>query len=161
MNQRSKVSDFFDADKILPEPEGLTGPWTAALIEVGSAAIAACLPTLPPVWHRLRRTKLRSGPSSRATTSSDSRQYWHGGVPCSVLTIGRISAGNLESRRRITAAAAAESGSVTEIELDRTGVEFCRTESPEPVSPRLSSQPVKDGGGSKEELEARWKEEAV
>lgn len=134
-----------------PKIAALIGPWTAALVEVGSAAVAACLPTLPPVWHRLRRTRLRSGPSTGASHSSASRnknrQPGSGAPAWSVLTIGRISSGNPKSRKR----AGVESGlfaTAGGIEMhNRTTTELCRNaESPVPASPRASSELGEHGG---------------
>lgn len=125
-------------------PESLVGPWAAALFEVGFAAIAACLPTLPPVWHRLRRSRLRSATSTEAAATpyaSTSRRWTPAGgpgcrAPCSsVLTIGRISAnlGGEHWKKR------AGNGLFAGIELP--GTEFCRVESHETMaSLRMSAE---------------------
>lgn len=55
----------------------------------------------------------------------------------------------------------AESSLFTEMELHRTGTEFCRMESPEPVSPRLSSESKEGGEGLTGDLGVRRKEEAL
>lgn len=153
----------------LPQTEALIGPWTAALVEVSSAAIAACLPTLPPVWHHLRRTRLRSGPSTHASLSFSSRQknkqLWPGAgggsVPAwSVLTIGRISSGHHKGRTRT----AVESGLFTTagIEMHRTTTDLCRNvEDPGMASPRASSELGVDSDRLDGGLEARRKAEYV